>query len=105
MIDIICILYVLQHVEINTQMTYDHQKQISPNIDKFFCSRGKNRLLRESFGSNTLPKTNSSPLKMDGWKTILSFWGNAYFKGDIPSFPGDFSGSKRLESHSLYLQA
>ena len=22
----------------------------------------------------TLPETNSSPLKMDGWKTSLSFW-------------------------------
>ena len=29
----------------------------------------------------TLPKTNSSPLKNDGWKTILSFWGMAYFQG------------------------
>ena len=23
----------------------------------------------------TLPETNSSPLKMDGWNTILSYWG------------------------------
>ena len=30
---------------------------------------------------NTLPETNSSPLKMDGWKTILSFWFPAYFQG------------------------
>ena len=26
------------------------------------------------FTWSTLPETNSSPLKMDGWKTILSFW-------------------------------
>ena len=26
-----------------------------------------------------LPETNSSHLKMDGWNTILSFWGPAYF--------------------------
>ena len=31
------------------------------------------------FGENghaidTLPETNSSPLKIDGWKTIVSFW-------------------------------
>ena len=26
-------------------------------------------------------KTNSSPLKMDGWKMILSFWVSAYFQG------------------------
>ena len=25
-------------------------------------------------GRITLPKFNSSPLKMDGWKTILSYW-------------------------------
>ena len=26
-------------------------------------------------------KFNSSPLKMDSWKTIVSFWGIAYFQG------------------------
>ena len=26
------------------------------------------------FGGFTLPETNSSHLKMDGWKTIVSFW-------------------------------
>ena len=29
----------------------------------------------------TLPETNILPLKMDGWKTIVSFWGPAYFLG------------------------
>ena len=29
----------------------------------------------------TLPETNSSHLKMDGWNTIVSFWGPAYFQG------------------------
>ncbi len=28
-----------------------------------------------------LPETNSSPLKMDGWNTILSYWFSAYFQG------------------------
>ena len=27
-----------------------------------------------------LPETNSSHQKMDGWKTILSFWVSAYFQ-------------------------
>ena len=27
----------------------------------------------------TLPETNSSHLKMDGWNTIISFWGPAQF--------------------------
>ena len=31
---------------------------------------------------NTLPKTNSSPLKMDGWKTIVSFW-DGLFSGAL----------------------
>ncbi len=26
-------------------------------------------------------KLRFSPLKMDGWKMILSFWGPAYFQG------------------------
>ena len=30
---------------------------------------------------NTLPETNSSHLKMNGWKMIASFWGPAYFQG------------------------
>ena len=30
--------------------------------------------------SNTLPKTNSSHLKMDGSETSLSFWVSAYFQ-------------------------
>ena len=29
----------------------------------------------------TIPETNSSPLKMDGWKMQPSFWGPAYFQG------------------------
>ena len=29
----------------------------------------------------TTPKFNSSPLKMDGWKTILSYWGPVSFQG------------------------
>ena len=35
---------------------------------------------------NTLPETNSSHLKMDGWNTILFFWGPAYFQGRAVSF-------------------
>ena len=35
---------------------------------------------------DTLPKTNSSHLKMDGWNTILSFWEFAYFQRWTVSF-------------------
>ena len=31
----------------------------------------------------TLPETNSLHLKMDGWKTSLSFWEFAYFQGEL----------------------
>ena len=35
----------------------------------------------------TLPETSSKKhLKMDGWKTILSFWVSAYFQGRAVSF-------------------
>ena len=33
-------------------------------------------------------KFNSSPLKNDGWKTILSFWVSAYFEGRTVKFMG-----------------
>ena len=36
--------------------------------------------------TSTLPKTNTSPLKMDGLKMIVSFWVSAYFKGRTVSF-------------------
>ena len=36
----------------------------------------------ESIGEwDTLPETNSSPLKMDTWNTSLSYWVSAYFQG------------------------
>ena len=31
----------------------------------------------------TLPETNSSPLKLDGWNTILSYWGFSPFSGTL----------------------
>ena len=40
----------------------------------------------------TLPETNSSPLKMDGWNTILSYWGCL------------FSGAKMLVSGRVPLK-
>ena len=35
----------------------------------------------------TLPETNSSPLKMDGWNTIVSFWDDL-FSGAMLNFRG-----------------
>ena len=46
---------------------------ISYTIHKNFCSQYR-------FSKCTLPKTNSSHLKMDGWNTIVSFWGPAQFQ-------------------------
>ncbi len=40
----------------------------------------------------TLPETNSSPLKMDGWKTILSYWVSADFQGRLPLVSGRVNG-------------
>ena len=37
----------------------------------------------------TLPKFNSSPLKNDGWKTILSFW-DGKFSGAMLNFGYDY---------------
>ena len=44
------------------------------------CSCGASQLM---MWMDTLPETNSSPLKMDGWNTILSYWGPAYFQGRL----------------------
>ena len=45
----------------------------------------------------TLSETNSSPLKMDGWKTIVSFRGPAYFQVRAVSFrEGNLSTSLSL---------
>ncbi len=55
------------------QSTYYHQPTLIRNFDS---------VLSPPLDS-TLPETNSSHLKMDGWKTMcLSFWGQrAYFQG------------------------
>ena len=38
------------------------------------------------FRGGTPSKFNSSPLKINDWKTILSFWGPAYFQGRTVKF-------------------
>ena len=51
----------------------------------------------------TLPETNSSPLKMDNWNTILSYWGAAFFQGRTVSFrKGIFLGLTGYENHSYW---
>ena len=52
------------------------------NSGGFFGFAGGKKPVLGIFPDSTLPETNSSHLKMDGWKTILSFWGKkAYFQG------------------------
>ena len=41
-----------------------------------------------SFDGGTLPETNSSPLKVDGWNTIVSFWETLFSGAFAVSFPG-----------------
>jgi len=41
-------------------------------VTLFFLNEKK--LLDVSKNRGTLPETNSSHLKMDGWNTIVSFW-------------------------------
>ena len=45
---------------------------LEKNVD--LASRLQAGGLVGSNSSHTLPKTNSSPLQMDGWNTILSYW-------------------------------
>ena len=56
-----------------------------PISTSMIVGREKNHKISWKFlkisSSPTLPETNSSHLKMDGWNTIISFWGPAYFQG------------------------
>ena len=58
----------------------------------------------------TLPKTNSSHLKIDGWKTILSFWDDLFFRGYV-KLPGcsvdadsPIKSRKKIQLHQRYLK-
>ena len=46
------------------------------STSSFFGAKGVDDL--------TLPETNGSPLKIDGWNTILSYWGGGlFFRGEL----------------------
>ena len=38
---------------------------------------------KNGFRLGTLPETNESHLKMDGWNMIFSFWGSSIFRGEL----------------------
>ncbi len=42
----------------------------------------KRMMKKVDFKPDSVPETNSSPLKMDGWNTILSYW-DGPFSGAI----------------------
>ena len=50
----------------------------------------------------TTPETNSSPLKMDGWKMILSFWGPAYFQVLLLLVSGKLNKHKVIQTSHLH---
>ena len=54
------------------------QRSFSPHSKKLYW---KVTLAEVVILMATLPETNSSPLKMDGWNTSLSYWVSAYFQG------------------------
>ena len=61
-----------------------------------FCCSTPNRSLRFLEEKKVPPlKLTFSHLKMDGWNTIVSFWGPAYFQGRTVSFR-DCNGEKCL---------
>ena len=50
----------------------------------------------------TPPKINSSPLKNDGWKTILSYWGPVTnFRGELLIFGQDISLLSHIQAHGF----
>ena len=56
---------------------------------KFVLGTQKDGCKKVGVWSITLPETNSSPLKMDGWNTIGFFWAPALFSG---AFAVHFAG-------------
>ncbi len=74
-------LYVVRHLEGKTYSTWFKCGYTLPVMKdatvKAHLFVSKNSIPR----GTTLPETNTSHLKMDGWNTILSFWGPAYFQG------------------------
>jgi len=56
---------------------------------KFVLGTQKDGCEKVGVWSITLPETNSSPLKMDGWNTIGFFWAPALFSG---AFAVHFAG-------------
>ena len=57
------------------------------------------RLTNSIFDVSTLPETNSSPRKMDGWNTILSYWVSPYFQGRLLLVSGRVI---HLEDHGVF---
>ena len=49
----------------------------------------------------TLPEINSSPLKMDGWNTILSYWGGL-FSGALAVSFREGNPATFLEFHGIF---
>ena len=58
------------------------QQPTGPNHDSMYHAFSGKNFEKYIF---TLPKFNSSPLKNDGWKTILSFW-DGKFSGAMLNF-------------------
>ena len=71
--------FVLMAFWITTNLKYrlKHPQSLGTNIPlspELMVQQSKRRCLMNHRRS-TLPETNSSHLKIDGWKTIVSFWG------------------------------
>ena len=52
-----------------------------------------------TYPNHTLPETNSSHLKIDGWKTSLSFWKNPGIRTYLPDLVVCSNNSEQLGYH------
>ncbi len=77
----------------------DEARPLSPREKKPRCGAGKlgsktwARMRVVGWDARIHPRClfNKSPLKNDGWKTILSFWGPGHFQGRTVKLPGSNS--------------
>ena len=65
---------------ISKQTRQSFSPPFHPTRSTKFSGKSYKDLEEMGFWSYTLPETNSSHLKMDGWNTIVSLWVSAHFQ-------------------------
>ena len=84
-----------QPVEVGSSLSYYLRRVSSPSIIPGGLIAGISEPSNSISQICTLPETNGSPLKINGWKMILSFWQKAPFSGatNVGVWGGNYNGN------------